>query len=650
MEKKQKIYFLLCYNQNITKNKGGIAMQPIFHDNQKKAIQHNQNPMLVLAGPGSGKTTVIVHRIQYLIDKLGVLPQKILVITFTKAAAEQMKERHQKLSKKQGVVFGTFHSIFFRILRKVYGYHVEQVLQEDEKKSMLRKLMANLHIETQDEEEYIQQFSGQLSLMKNELLTFSDFQPEGLPKEEFQTLANAFASEKRRNEKIDFDDMLTECYALLQNEVKERRYWQQKFDYILVDEFQDVNAAQYACLKLLAEAKQNVFVVGDDDQSIYGFRGARPEFMLEFPKDYPNSEKVVLDVNYRSTDRIIRLAERVIGGNTYRYQKNIKGNRDIGDKIKVFTTEDTTEEAEEVAKRIGALLAHGIPLEEIAVIYRTNIQGGAFARALYRKGIPYHIKDGGLNIYTHWIAKDLQAYLYLAENPNSDQALLRIANKPKRYISKALLAEAKQMPYGLLRSLHVCPSLQKWQVEQLERLEIDLIQIKRRKPYEALRYIRNVVGYDEYLADYAIYRKANLPSMLEIADEITETAKGIEDFLMFGQRLEEMSIQMKEQSKTTRNHQKAVTLTTFHSAKGLEFEAVFLPSMAEGVLPYEKSKEGLLLEEERRLCYVGITRTKDRLYISFAKNRYDKPAKPSRFLKEMGLDMSVLIQKNKGKI
>lgn len=625
-------------------------MEPQFHDNQKKAIQHDKNPMLVLAGPGSGKTTVIIHRIKYLIETLGVLPQKILVITFTKAAAEQMKERYQHLSAKQGVVFGTFHSIFFRILRKAYGYHVEQVLQEDEKKNMLRKLMGNLHIETQDEDEYIQQFSGQLSLMKNELLTVSDFQPESLPKEEFQALAKAFASEKSRNEKIDFDDMLTECYELLQNDGKERAYWQQKFDYILVDEFQDVNAAQYACLQLLAEAKQNVFVVGDDDQSIYGFRGARPDFMLDFPKDYPNTEKVVLDVNYRSTDRIIRLAERVIGGNAYRYQKDIKGNRDTGDKIKVFTTEDTAEEAEEVAKRIGALLSHGVPLEEIAVIYRTNIQGGAFARALYRKGIPYHIKDGGLNIYTHWIAKDLQAYLYLAENPDSDQALLRILNKPKRYISKALLAEAEQMPYGLLRSLHVCPSLQKWQSEQLERLEGDLHQIKRRKPHEALRYIRNVVGYDEYLADYAAYRKANLPSMLEIVDEITETAKDTEDFRMFGQRLEEMSQQMKEQSQTIQNHQKAVTLTTFHSAKGLEFEAVFLPSMAEGVLPYEKSKEGAWLEEERRLCYVGVTRTKDRLYLSFAKNRYDKPVKPSRFLQEMGLDVSVLIQKNNRKI
>ncbi len=625
-------------------------MQPQFHENQKKAIQHDKNPMLVLAGPGSGKTTVIVYRIKYLIETLGVLPQKILVITFTKAAAEQMKERYQHLSNKQGVVFGTFHSIFFRILRKAYAYRVEQVLQEEEKKTMLRNLMHDLHIETQDEDEYIQLFSNQFSLMQNELLTFSTFQPQGLPPDEFQALAKAFASAKRKQEKIDFDDMLTECYALLHNDATERTYWQQKFDYILVDEFQDVNAAQYACLKLLAGEKKNVFVVGDDDQSIYGFRGARPDFMLDFPKDYPHTKKVVLDVNYRSTDRIIRLAERVIGRNAYRYQKDIKGNREVGDKIKVFTTEDTAEEAEEVAKRIQALISQGVPLAEIAVIYRTNIQGGAFARALYRRGIPYHIKDGGLNIYTHWIAKDLQAYLYLAENPDSDQALLRIMNKPKRYISKALLAEAEQMPYGLLRSLYVCPSLQKWQSEQLERLEGDLQQIRRRKPYEALRYIRNVVGYDEYLAEYASYRKSNLPSMLEILDEITETAKGTEDFRMFEKRLEEMSQQMKEQSQYKQNHANAVTLTTFHSAKGLEFAAVFLPSMAEGVLPYEKSKDGAWLEEERRLCYVGMTRTKDRLHLSFAKNRYDKPAKPSRFLQEMGLDISLLIQKNKRKI
>lgn len=610
-------------------------MTSAFNENQKKAILHKTGPMLVLAGPGSGKTTVIVQRLLYLTEQVKILPQNILVITFSKAAAEQMKNRYLAQNGIQGVLFGTFHSVFFRILRRAYGYTLDQVIQEEEKKTYLRKRMEEGHISVPDEEEYLSQFLLQLSLMKNELLSLDEFCPEGMEKDEFRFLAEGYASYKRRVEKIDFDDMLTECYALLKQDEKSRLYWQNRFQYILADEFQDVNQAQYAVLKILAAPQNHLFVVGDDDQSIYGFRGARPDFMLEFPKDYQDCAQVTLDTNYRSSERIIRLAEQVISSNTYRFYKGMRGVRAEGEKINVFMAPDAAKEAEMVAERIGKLLDMGIGYEEIAVIYRTNIQGGAFARALYRRGIPYHLRDGGSNIYEHWIGKDLQAYLFLAENPDSESALLRILNKPKRYISKELLEEAAKMPYGCMRSLFVCPSLKKWQAEQLYRLQEDLNQIRKRQPYEALRYVRNVTGYDDYLADYAAFRKANLPHFMEIADEITETAKDAKDFFSFSKRLEEMSSQMKEQSKQQKG--KAVTLTTMHSAKGLEFEAVFLPSLAEGILPYEKSREGAALEEERRLFYVGMTRAKERLYLSFCQNRYERQMKPSRFLAELGL-------------
>lgn len=625
-------------------------MAQAFHPNQITAITHKQGPMLVLAGPGSGKTTVIVHRIRYLTEELQVPPHRILVITFTKAAAEQMKTRFAALSMRTGIVFGTFHSAFFRILRRARGYHVDQVLKEEQKQRALRGIFTQMQVDSADAEEYIQQFLQQLSLMKNELLTLEQFQPEGTPREEFRQMAQAYAAYKKQEGKIDFDDMLTECWEVLQQEQQQRIYWQSRYEYILVDEFQDVNRAQYDCLRLLAAPKNNLFVVGDDDQSIYGFRGARPDFMLRFPKDYPKTKQVILNVNYRSSERIIRLAEQVIGRNTCRYEKHMRGNRDLGDKINVFTAEDGAEEAEVVANKILRLGAQGIPWEEMAVIYRTNVQGGAFARALYRKGIPYWLRDGGTNLYEHWIAKDLQAYLFLAENPDSDQALLQILNKPKRYISKELLMEAEQMPYGLRRSLQVCPSLKRWQQEPLERLEEDLAQIRRRAPHEALRYIRNVVGYDEYLMEYAAYRKANLSHWMEIADELTETAKDTADFAQYGKRLEEMSTQMQKQSSKTDRGEHTVTLTTMHSAKGLEFTAVFLPSLAEGILPYEKSKAGAHLEEERRLFYVGLTRTKDRLFLSFARNRYDKPVKPSRFLLEMGLTEQLLLKENRKKL
>lgn len=623
-------------------------MAKTLHPNQIHAISHGTGPMLVLAGPGSGKTTVIIQRIRRLTEKMGVSPYRILVITFTKAAAEQMKTRYAALQGKTGVMFGTFHSIFFRILRQACGYSLEQVLSEDERRNTMQKLVTEARISVQDQEEYIQQFFSQYSLMKNQLQDVSDFVPEGLPKDEFVALSKKFDGWKRRNEKIDFDDMLTECYEVLSQDEKTRKMWQDRFDYILVDEFQDVNRAQYACLQMLAAPKNNLFVVGDDDQSIYGFRGASPSFMLDFPKDFPGTEKVFLDVNYRCSGRIIRLASQVIGTNMSRYEKNIKGDRDLGERINVFVAKDSGEEAELTAQKIARLLEEGIPIEEIAVIFRTNIQGGAFARALFRRGIPYHLRDGGFHLYDHWIARDLAAYLFLAENRDSDASLLRIVNKPKRYISKDLLAEAEQMPYGLLRSLHVCPSLQKWQAEHLESLEEDLRQIQKRKPYEALRYVRKVVGYDEYLSDYAAYRKASLSNMIEIADEITETAKGTESGTEFVRKMEELSRQMKEQSKQKGNTH-GVILTTFHGAKGLEFGAVFLPSLAEGIIPYEKGRKGSALEEERRLFYVGLTRTKDRLFLSFTENRYEKPLKPSRFLMEMGLDERLFFKENRRK-
>ena len=623
-------------------------MAKTLHPNQIHAISHGTGPMLVLAGPGSGKTTVIIQRIRRLTEKMGVSPYRRLVITFTKAAAEQMKTRYAALQGKAGVMFGTFHSIFFRILRQACGYSLEQVLSEDERRNTMQKLVTEARISVQDQEEYIQQFFSQYSLMKNQLQDVSDFMPDGLPKDEFVALIKKFDGWKRRNEKIDFDDMLTECYEVLSQDEKTRKMWQDRFDYILVDEFQDVNRAQYACLQMLAAPKNNLFVVGDDDQSIYGFRGASPSFMLDFPKDFPGTEKVFLDVNYRCSGRIIRLASQVIGTNMSRYEKNIKGDRDLGERINVFVAKDSGEEAELTAQKIVHLLEEGMPIEEIAVIFRTNIQGGAFARALFRRGIPYHLRDGGFHLYDHWIARDLAAYLFLAENRDSDASLLRIVNKPKRYISKDLLAEAEQMPYGLLRSLHVCPSLQKWQAEHLESLEEDLRQIQKRKPYEALRYVRKVVGYDEYLSDYAVYRKASLSNMIEIADEITETAKGTESGTEFVRKMEELSRQMKEQSKQKGNTH-GVTLTTFHGAKGLEFGAVFLPSLAEGIIPYEKGRKGSALEEERRLFYVGLTRTKDRLFLSFTENRYEKPLKPSRFLMEMGLDERLFFKENRRK-
>ena len=614
---------------------------------QQKAVCHETGPMLVLAGPGSGKTTVLLCRISRLLERGLAKPQEILALTFSKAAAEEMKSRFENLNGASGVSFGTFHSIFFRILRSRYGWNVEQIFQEEERRSILRNSIEAEKWDIPDLEEYISQFFSQLSLMNSELEQPNRFTPVGMPVEEFRKLYRAYEGYKERHEKLDFDDMLTQCYQLLREDAAVREYWQRKYKFILVDEFQDVNQAQFVCLQILAEKHQNLFVVGDDDQSIYAFRGARPDFLLHFPTLYPAAKKVTLNTNYRSTERIVNLAERVIGNNEVRFVKNMKGIGEAGDKVTFFLAEDAAKEAAHIAEKIGRLLDEGVPLTEIAVIYRTNLQGGAFARELYKRGIPYDLRDNSGNVYEHWVAKDLLAYLLLAENEESDSALRRILNKPKRYIGKDLLAEAEAMPYTLLRSFFVCPSLKGWQEENLENLRIDLNQIRKRTPYDALKYIRKVIGYDEYLEEFAAYRRTSAQVLQEIADEIMETAKDCADVRSFREQLERLSLQMKEQSRKKGQKRNGVALMTMHGAKGLEFRAVFLPSLVEGIVPHEKGMD--TVAEERRLFYVAMTRASEKLCLSAILQRYEKERKPSRFLAEMGLDAEKAFRKNKEK-
>ena len=614
---------------------------------QQKAVCHETGPMLVLAGPGSGKTTVLLCRISRLLERGLAKPQEILALTFSKAAAEEMKSRFENLNGASGVSFGTFHSIFFRILRSRYGWNVEQIFQEEERRNILRNSIEAEKWDIPDLEEYISQFFSQLSLMNSELEQPNRFTPVGMPVEEFRKLYRAYEGYKERHEKLDFDDMLTQCYQLLREDAAVREYWQRKYKFILVDEFQDVNQAQFACLQILAEKHQNLFVVGDDDQSIYAFRGARPDFLLHFPTLYPAAKKVTLNTNYRSTERIVNLAERVIGNNEVRFVKNMKGIGEAGDKVTFFLAEDAAKEAAHIAEKIGRLLDEGVPLTEIAVIYRTNLQGGAFARELYKRGIPYDLRDNSGNVYEHWVAKDLLAYLLLADNEESDSALRRILNKPKRYIGKDLLAEAETMPYTLLRSFFVCPSLKGWQEENLENLRIDLNQIRKRTPYDAVKYIRKVIGYDEYLEEFAAYRRTSAQVLQEIADEIMETAKDCADVRSFREQLERLSLQMKEQSRKKGQKRNGVALMTMHGAKGLEFRAVFLPSLVEGIVPHEKGMD--TVAEERRLFYVAMTRASEKLCLSAILQRYEKERKPSRFLAEMGLDAEMAFRKNKEK-
>lgn len=607
-----------------------------FNIEQKKAIEHNKGAMLVLAGPGSGKTTVIVYRVKYLIEKQNVSPEKILVVTYTKAAATEMKQRFLQLNVIGGerVIFGTFHNIFFRILRKAYHYQLEQVLTEEEKWNFFKKLIAESEIETNDQEELIRDLLTEMSLMKNELLPLREYQPVNFSDEFFQFFARKYDRYKAVKNKIDFDDMLTQCYEYLTINEQGRKYWQNCFEYILLDEYQDVNKAQNECIKLLAEPQNNIFAVGDDDQSIYCFRGARPDFLLQFPKYYKNSKKITLPVNYRSTERIIKFSEKIINNNKNRFQKHMYGQKGEGEKILFFTEKDAYGEADKIAYNLIKLRKKGIDYDDMAIIYRTNIQGGIFAQALTQKGIPFVLNDKGSNLYSHWIAKDLTSYLLLAEDIHNDADFRRIVNKPKRYISRDLLHLAEKYGSPLLKGLYALPQLRKYQAQNLEDLEFHLPQIEKRTPIKALKYIRNVVGYDDYLKEYAEYRKASLEGYIEIAEEITQFASMAENTEMFIQKLHDMEIEMTKKNKT---QIKGVTLSTMHSAKGLEFEAVFVPSIVQDIIPHKKSVTSEQIEEERRLFYVAVTRAKSILYLSEIAKRHDKKTEKSCFLKEIGL-------------
>jgi len=607
------------------------------NEKQKKAVLHNIGPMMVLAGPGSGKTTVIIHRIKTLIEKYNVLPQDILVITFTKSAANEMKLRFKEIDDGSKVFFGTFHSYFFRILRNSFGFNLENIIKEDEKRAIIKKIITEKELIIEDEEEYISNALNEISLVKNEFIDCENYKTSNFGKTEFISLFDGYENIKAQSNKIDFDDMICKCYEYLSqnNDILER--WKNRYKYILIDEFQDINKAQYECIRLLTNRTSNIFIVGDDDQSIYKFRGASPEFLMKFPKDFDNVEKIILDINYRSTNQIINLCNAVIKGNKNRYEKIIKGTQKDGNMPVLIKNDDIGSEAAEIAKKItGYKNKFDLNLNRIAVIYRTNIQARAIVDAFMDFNIPYQIKDEVPSIYEHRVSKDIFAYLNLILNSNNNAALERIINKPKRYISKVILAEAKKNKNNsLINSLYGVKDIKLWQSERLDELIYHLSAARKKTTYEAFKYIRKVIGYDDYIKEYAAFRKVTPKSLFEVLDEIQESAKGYEKIEDYLTHISDVIVEMKEKKVKKNSVSDGVVLSTMHSAKGLEFDVVFVTSAVEGVIPYEKSTSFDEIEEERRLFYVAITRAKKLLYISIIKSRYDHDVKPTRFLRKI---------------
>lgn len=613
------------------------------NENQLKAVNHLDGPCMVLAGPGSGKTRVITYRIANMVVNKNIKPTSILAISFTKASSIEMKNRALSLSndfRMNKVTYGTFHSVFFRILRYFENYNIESILDEKTKRIGLKNILKGLNIENADDDETIGQVINEISYVKNELMDKRDFKSEVLTNDEFIKVYNFYEEYKQQMNKIDFDDMLIKTYELLKNNKAALDRVRSVYRYILVDEFQDINKVQFEALKLIANPSNNIFVVGDEDQSIYGFRGSRPDFLLEFEEYFSNTKKVLLDINYRSKGEIINIANRLIEKNTNRYEKVIKCGQGNGAKVNYISPEDSEEEAVYIAKDIKNKVQEDYTeYTDFAVIYRTNIQSRALVDVFIDMRIPFVVKDSIVTIYDHWAAQDILAYLRIGVNPNSNKDWIRIINKPFRYISKDNLNLIKDEPDFINSLINKC-DLHPKQVKTINDLDIDISYVKGLNPKNAISYIRTTLDYDRYILDYCANRKIKTNGLIEILNELESSAtnfKTIQEYLEHIERVKSEIVDNKNNKETD-----GVIFTTMHSAKGLEFKNVYIIGANEGTIPHEKSyeiddeeKKNDQIEEERRLMYVAITRAEENICISSPINKYGKRVSKSRFVEDI---------------
>ena len=604
------------------------------NSSQKRAIAHLSGPMMVLAGPGSGKTSVIVERTAYMTGEGKIPSSSVLVVTFSRAAAVEMKERFLKFTGQSStrVTFGTFHGVFYGILKQAYNLTSANILSEEEKNGILRELALNFGGELASEGDFTEEIAKEISMVKGNRISLEHYYSSCCPDEVFRQIYGAYGNMLRERRKLDFDDMLLSCYELFDKRKDILRAWQQKFRYILVDEFQDINQLQYDIVRLLAEPENNLFIVGDDDQSIYHFRGARPEIMLNFTKDYPGAEKVVLDVNYRCSKRILDSAMKVIGRNKTRFQKELSTPNQEGEPVRLCEYANPREEYLSVTAELRKRLEQGENLENTAVLLRTNQEAEGLIAALMERQIPFTMKEKLPNLFQHWICRNLLAYMRFAQGERSRKLFLEIMNRPNRYISRDAVVSGREISFEQLRDFYKDKD---WMCDRLTTMETRLRILKGLPPYAAINFIRKGMGYEEYLQEYALYRKIKPEELGEILDRLSESAKGMNTLKEWEEYIEDYTRKLEEQAG--KQKKEGVQILTLHGAKGLEFDQVYILNVNEGSIPYRKAVLAPAVEEERRLFYVGMTRARKFLTLCYVKKQYEKEREPSRFLKEAGL-------------
>lgn len=607
---------------------------------QTEAVAHNKGPCMVLAGPGSGKTLTIAKRIEYLIMKHKVRPEEILVITFTKYAAWEMKNRTRSICgpSSYAVTFGTFHGIYYGILKWAYRLNQSNLLSDEEKYRILREILPGIdwdqEPEADEEKDYLQELAIEIGNVKNNCMDIEEYEPVKYTTEKFRKLYRTYEETKKKYRKIDFEDMLIQCRDLFMKRPDILKKWQEKFQYILVDEFQDVNQAQYDVVRMLAAPQDNLFVVGDDDQSVYGFRVAKPGIMKEFMKDYPKARQILLDVNYRSSGYIVKGALRVIGNNKIRFEKKIEAFRKPDETVHVQEVKDPVQEAEYVLERIREYREKGVSYTEMAVLYRTNVDARAMSELMTEYQIPFVMKEHLNNIYEHFIALDMISYLRLSQGEYDRKYFLQIANRPNRYLTRESM-KTGNVSYESLRRYYRDKD---WMVDRIDQLEWDMKMICDKTPYAAIQYIRKRMGYDEFLKEYAAYRKISSEDLFAVLEEIWQNSKGYGTIKEWFEHIESYGKMLKEQNKKN-GEKEGVNLMTMHAAKGLEFDTVFVIEANEGSCPYKKATADEEIEEERRLFYVAMTRAKRKLVISYVKEKNGKDLLPSRFVSELLLNV-----------
>lgn len=606
-----------------------------FNTSQTEAIGHGTGPMLVLAGPGSGKTLVITERTKNLIVSQGVDPSRILVITFTKAAAMEMKERFFRLmgGKKYPVTFGTFHAVFFSILKHAYGFRADNIIKEEQRFLLIREIITKMHLEYEDENEFISDILGEISLVKNSGVPLEHYYSKNCGKEVFEQIYQSYEGTMRQKRLIDFDDMLVYCYELFSQRKDILAAWQRKFQYILIDEFQDINKIQFDIIKMLAEPENNLFIVGDDDQSIYRFRGAKPEIMLGFEKSYPKARRILLDVNYRSGKEIVASSLRLIAHNEARFPKEIHANRPSTKGVFYQVYESPLEESRAIIRAILDGCERGYSYNDFAVLFRTNTQPRNLMEQMMTYNIPFRTKDNIPNLYEHWITRDILTYIRLAMGGRERRDVLQIMNRPKRYITRESVDE-EVIAFDAWAE-YFYEKKQPWVAERIKQLEVDLRVISRISPYAAINYIRHSIGYEEYLKEYADFRRISEDNLIEVLDELQEASKEFKTYGAWFDHMEEYTQELKEQKKQQEAMEDCVSLATLHSSKGLEYPVVFIIDVNEEIMPYKKAVLDADLQEERRMFYVGVTRAKEALYINSVKKYNGKEVELSRFIGEM---------------